>query len=131
MAFLYYSSAFEHVILRPLAAGQDEQREHFDIHTSSTLPKANLLNTHALITLSVSLQLIHIQHQHIALHIHKYKARRVRVLLLRGPQRLVHPALRARRAARVHEELSLHLVRFELARAAPAQHVHVHLARRD
>ena len=112
-------------------ACQDEHHSHFNIHPSSTLPKANLLNAHALIPLRISLELIHIQHQHIALHVHQHKARRVRVLLLRRAQRLVHPAVRARSAARVHEELALHLVRFELARAAPAQHVHVHLPRRD
>lgn len=110
---------------------QHEHHSHLDIRTSSALPKANLLDTHTLIPLRVSLQLIHIQHQHIALHVHQHKARRVRVLLLRRAQRLVHPAVRAGRAARVHEELALHLVGLELARAAPAQHVHVHLPRGD
>ena len=98
---------------------------------SSALPEADLLNTNTLIPLGISLELIHIQHQHIALHVHEHEARRVRVVLLSSPQRLVHPAVGAGGAARVDEELALHLVRFELARAAPAQHVDVHLPRGD
>jgi hypothetical protein len=58
-----------------------------------------------------------------ATHIHQHEARR-RILILRPPARR-HCA---RRTPRIHKELALHLVRLELVRAAPQQHVDVHLA---
>ena len=122
------SSRLEHTIFLVLRSSRQAPNSTI---TSSTLPKTNLLNPHTLIPLRIRFQLIHIQHQHIPLHIHQHKAGSISVFLLADPERLVHPAVRARRAARVHEKLALHLVRFELARAAPAQHVDVHLPRGD
>lgn len=57
-----------------------------------------------------------------ATYIHQHKARR-RLLLLRPPPR-TH---RSRRTPRVNEELALHLICLEPVRAAPEQHIYIHL----
>jgi hypothetical protein len=98
---------------------------------ASTFPEADLLDADTLIAFRVRLQLVDVQHQHVTLNIHEHEARCVRIFLLACSQGLVHPAVRASGTARVDEELALHLVCLELAGAAPAEDVDVHLPRRD
>jgi len=98
---------------------------------ASTFPEADLLHTDALIALRIRLQLVHVQHQHVALHVHEHEARGVGVLLLACSQCFIHPAVCARGTAGVDEELALHLVSLELAGAAPAEDVDVHLPCRN
>jgi len=99
---------------------------------ASSFAKTNLLNTHTLLALLVLLDLIHVQYQHITLHIHEHKTRHHLVVAISiHLAALLVPTRRARRAARVYEELALHLVRLEPRRAAPAQHIDIHLPRRD
>jgi len=99
--------------------------------TASTFPEADLLHANTLSAFGIRLQLVHVQDQNVALHVHEHEARCVGVLLLAGSQGLVHPAVRASGTAGIDEELALHLVRLELAGAAPAEDVDVHLPRRN
>jgi hypothetical protein len=99
--------------------------------TASTFPEANLLDTNTLIAFRIRLQLVDVQHKHVTLHVHEHEARCVGVFLFACSQGLIHPAVRAGGTAGVDEELALHLVCLELAGAAPAEDVDVHLPRRD
>jgi hypothetical protein len=103
----------------------------FPSSTASTFPEADLLDTNTLIAFRVRLQLVDVQHQHVTLNIHEHEARCVGVFLLACSQGLVHPAIRTSGTARVDEELALHLVCLELAGAAPAEDIDVHLPRRN
>jgi hypothetical protein len=59
-------------------------------------------------------------------HVHEHKTRR-RIFVLGPPTRRHSP----RRTPRINKELALHLICLELVRAAPQQHIDVHLARRN
>ncbi|KAB8611435.1 hypothetical protein FH972_025940 [Carpinus fangiana] len=100
----------------------------------------DLLHRDVLVAVLVRLKLVDVYDEHITLHIHQHEARRgFRLLLLdiatvlAAAARAPPPAAQgARDAARVDEELALHLVGLEAVRAAaPQQHVDVHLARGD
>ena len=104
---------------------------HLSSSTASTFSEADLLDANTLIAFRIRLQLVEVQDQHVTLNIHEHEARCVGILLLACSQSLIHPAVRTSGTAGVDEELALHLVCLELAGAAPAEDVDVHLPRRN